>query len=84
MSQIHMATSTVMRPRHRWQQDVLSAAKPPHIYGVMWALWFLLISCVTPAVGFNVDTVKPIIYKGPPGSYFGYSVAMLENRKGGW
>ncbi|XP_070211198.1 integrin alpha-4-like [Littorina saxatilis] len=47
---------------------------------VLWSAVFLL----TLVDSFNVDTSKPIIYKGPSGSYFGYSVAMLENKKGGW
>ncbi|KAK7481292.1 hypothetical protein BaRGS_00027552, partial [Batillaria attramentaria] len=49
---------------------------------VLWTVFGF--SVLRAALAFNVDTNKPIIYKGPSGSYFGYSVAMLENRKGGW
>ena len=49
----------------------------------LMAVWAAMCS-VSLVWSFNVDTSKPIIYKGPKGSYFGYSVAMLENRKGGW
>ena len=33
---------------------------------------------------FNVDTSSPLVFKGQAGSYFGYSVAILENSDGIW
>ena len=49
----------------------------------LMTLWSAM-SLLTFVWSFNVDTSKPIIYRGPKGSFFGFSVAMLENRKGGW
>lgn len=33
---------------------------------------------------YNIDTSQPVIYSGANGSYFGYSVALLNNSQGSW
>lgn len=49
----------------------------------MLFLQFLFLSSQVET--FSVDTTKPIVYKGPSGgSYFGYSVAIVENNNGTW
>ncbi|CAG5128049.1 unnamed protein product, partial [Candidula unifasciata] len=35
-------------------------------------------------LSFNVDTDNSIVFKGPRNSFFGYSVAILENSQGTW
>ncbi|BFY98744.1 hypothetical protein BsWGS_01784 [Bradybaena similaris] len=48
-------------------------------------LCFLISSVFTICVRtFNVDTDNPIVFKGPRNSFFGYSVAILENSQGTW
>lgn len=36
------------------------------------------------ANGFNLNEKESRIYKGPPNSYFGYSIATIENGEGAW
>lgn len=33
---------------------------------------------------FNIDTEYPVVFHGQPNSYFGYTVALLQNTKGNW
>ncbi|RUS85835.1 hypothetical protein EGW08_006387 [Elysia chlorotica] len=47
---------------------------------VLSVLWTSVLMVVT----FNVDTENAYIYKGPENSFFGYSVAILENSQGTW
>ena len=37
----------------------------------------ILAACVS-VQGFNIDTTIPIVKTGPPGSFFGYSVAQHQ------
>ncbi|XP_060066077.1 integrin alpha-9-like [Ylistrum balloti] len=45
---------------------------------------YTLMTFLSASVAFNLDTEHPVIYTGPNGSYFGYSVAMLDNVYGSW
>ncbi|XP_051998228.1 integrin alpha-V-like [Xyrauchen texanus] len=42
----------------------------------LWALLALIY--FKPAVSFNLDISKPSVFSGPPGSYFGFSVAFFN------
>ncbi|XP_012937077.1 integrin alpha-9 [Aplysia californica] len=44
----------------------------------------LFIHCLKSVLAFNVDTDSSLVFKGPTDSYFGYSVAILENSQGTW
>ncbi|XP_015907173.1 integrin alpha-9 [Parasteatoda tepidariorum] len=45
---------------------------------IVWALAHLFST----ALSYNIDTKFPIIFKGSPDSYFGYTVALHRNRNG--
>ncbi|XP_064604778.1 integrin alpha-9-like [Liolophura sinensis] len=45
---------------------------------VVLSVQLLTITC------YNIDTSQPVIYSGSNGSYFGYSVALLNNSRGSW
>ena len=38
----------------------------------------ILTTFIVSVRGFNVDTTIPIVKRGPPGSFFGYSVAQHQ------
>ena len=80
MFRSHVGIMTTTTATMTTSQRSLCGRWTRHWAVVVWSA----LSLLTFVWSFNVDTSKPIIYKGPSGSYFGYSVAMLENRKGGW
>lgn len=41
---------------------------------VLWAMW-------PHAVGYNVDTDQPLIFRGKPGSYFGATTEIVVDSK---
>ncbi|XP_033762207.1 integrin alpha-9-like [Pecten maximus] len=45
---------------------------------------YTLVTFLSTCVAFNLDTEHPVIFTGPNGSYFGYTVAMLDNFNGSW
>lgn len=50
------------------------------VYGFRITSWFLLLQFfISITLAFNVDTSHSIAYSGQPGTFFGYSVAMVES-----
>lgn len=44
----------------------------------------LFAFCVGLAAGFNLDTAGPLVHRGPPDTYFGFSVAQHKDRGKPW
>lgn len=47
---------------------------------VVWILWYLLILCES----YNLDVEHPIVFNGPDGSLFGYSVLLHQHAENTW
>ncbi|GFT56375.1 integrin alpha-4 [Nephila pilipes] len=47
-----------------------------------WIAVFTILSVFLSTNAYNVDTNFPIIFKGDPGNYFGFTVALHRNRDG--
>ncbi|OWF47715.1 integrin alpha-3-like [Mizuhopecten yessoensis] len=45
---------------------------------------YAIVTCLSTCGAFNLDIEHPVIFTGPNGSYFGYTVAMLDNFNGSW
>ena len=50
----------------------------------IFLLTFVLCFSDKTVNSFNVDVQNAKVFNGPPGIYFGYSVAILRNNAGNW
>lgn len=47
-----------------------------------WTPIVLCVSCLSAAGARNLDTEHPVVFSGNPGSHFGYTVELINNRDG--
>ena len=55
-----------------------------NLKSVIFLLTFVLCFSNKTVNSFNVDVQNAKVFNGPPGIYFGYSVAILRNNAGNW
>uniref|UniRef100_A0A8C1W7R4 Integrin alpha 4 n=1 Tax=Cyprinus carpio TaxID=7962 RepID=A0A8C1W7R4_CYPCA len=60
-----------------WRKNIVAGAGVTSLVGI---LWYLLVRCDC----YNLDVEHPLIFHGPNGSLFGYSVLLHQHAEDSW